>query len=78
MYFKLTDHAFKIATHRARKEENAQSVRRQSKPEKGTKRTLLSRAPSIGACFCVRARLFSSSLSVARQRVLFHFSNLLT
>ena len=72
MYFKLTDHAFKIATHRARKEENAQSVRRQSKPEKGTKRTLLSRAPSIGACFCVRARLFSSSLSkVARQRVLF-------
>jgi len=34
MYFKLTDHAFKIATHRARKEENAQSVHRHSKTEK--------------------------------------------
>ena len=43
------------------------------KLKKGTKRTLLSRAPSIGECFCVRARLFSSSLCCSATGS-FHFS----
>ena len=76
MYFKLTDHAFKIATHRARKEENAQSVRRQSKPEKRyEENSSFSRAVHRSVFLRSRASLFFFALCCSSMGS-FHFSNL--